>query len=208
MILVLKVIAVAVVGYLLGSINSSLVVGKFYGVDVRQHGSGNAGANNTLRTLGKKAAVLVTAGDILKGVAACIIGHYIVGTVNGLDKFGLIVGGISAIIGHNWPLYFGFRGGKGVLTTFSVILMMDWQVGLILLGAFIIVVVITGYVSLGSIIGASLFPIVSAVPLFNNKSTFVLFAIVVAFLVIIRHKSNIERIFKGTESKFGKKNNK
>jgi glycerol-3-phosphate acyltransferase PlsY len=200
-VLVIKVIAVAVLGYLLGSINTSLIIGKFYGVDVRQHGSGNAGATNTLRTLGKSAAILVTLGDILKGIIACIAGHYIIGDVKDIGNLGLMIGGVAAIIGHNWPLYFGFKGGKGILTTFSVIMMMDWRIGLILLGVFIIVLLISKYVSLGSIIGAALFPIVGAIPVFNNSSTFVVFAIAVAFLAIIRHKANIERLFKGTESK-------
>jgi glycerol-3-phosphate acyltransferase PlsY len=200
-VLVIKVIAVAVLGYLLGSINTSLIIGKFYGVDVRQHGSGNAGATNTLRTLGKSAAIFVTLGDILKGIIACVAGYYIIGNVKDIGNLGLMTGGVAAIIGHNWPLYFGFKGGKGILTTFSVIMMMDWRIGLILLGVFIIVLLISKYVSLGSIIGAALFPIVGAIPVFNNSSTFVIFAIVVAFLAIIRHRANIERLLKGTESK-------
>ncbi|MDP4182682.1 MAG: glycerol-3-phosphate acyltransferase, partial [Bacillota bacterium] len=105
----LKIILTCVIGYLLGSLNSSLIIGKIYGVDVRKHGSGNAGATNTLRTLGKKAALFVTLGDVFKGIIACLLGYFLLG------NDGLMSAGIGAIIGHNWPLYFKFKGGKGVL---------------------------------------------------------------------------------------------
>lgn len=208
LILVVKAVAVAVIGYLLGSANSSLIVGKFYGVDIRNMGSGNAGMTNALRSLGKKAAVLVSLGDMLKAVMACLIGHYILGEIPGIGQLGIMVGGVGAVMGHNWPVYFGFKGGKGILTSFAVILMMDWRIGLLLFGVFAIVVAITRYVSLGSILGAALFPFVAAVPLFGKSHIFILFALIVSFLAIIRHRSNIERIFKGTESKLGAKKNR
>ncbi len=205
MILALKLVFVALVGYLLGSANTSIIVGRFYGVDVRKHGSGNAGMTNTLRTLGKTAAILVTIGDILKGIISCLIGMYLVGEVPGIGYLGLMVGGITAILGHNWPVYFGFKGGKGILTTFSVILMMNWKIGLVLFGVFLIIVAITRYVSLGSIIGAALFPVVSLIPVFNETYVFALFALILGLMAIIRHKANIKRILEGTESKLGQK---
>lgn len=204
-ILILKVALVAVVGYLLGSANSSLIVGRFYGVDIRQHGSGNAGMTNTLRNLGKTAAMLVTTGDLLKGVIACLIGLYIIGNIPDVGKLGVMVGGAAAILGHNWPVYFGFRGGKGILTSLSVVLMMDWRIGLILLGVFIIVVAVTRYVSLGSILGSALFPVVAAIPVFGKNMVFIIFAALIGVLAIIRHRTNIGRIFSGTESKLGSK---
>lgn len=204
-ILILKVALVAVAGYLLGSANSSLIVGRFYGVDIRQHGSGNAGMTNTLRNLGKTAAMLVTIGDLLKGVIACLIGLYIIGDIPGVGKLGVMVGGAAAILGHNWPVYFGFRGGKGILTSLSVVLMMDWRIGLILLGLFIIVVAVTRYVSLGSILGSALFPVVAAIPVFSKNMVFIIFAALIGVLAIIRHRTNIGRIFSGTESKLGSK---
>lgn len=192
-----KLILAGVIGYLLGSANTSIIVGKFYGVDVRQHGSGNAGATNTLRTLGKKAALFVSLGDVLKGVISCLIGLLLAGDL------GIMIGGLAAVVGHNWPIYFGFKGGKGIFTTFAVILMMDWKIGLILLGVFIIIVAITRYVSLGSIIGSALFPMVAL--LLGKTTEFVLAALVLGLLAIVRHRSNIARIMKGTESKLGAK---
>jgi acyl phosphate:glycerol-3-phosphate acyltransferase len=202
---ILELVLVAVIGYLLGSVNASIVVGKFYGVDVRNHGSGNAGATNTLRTLGKKAAIFAGLGDVLKGVLACLIGLYLIGEVKDIGNLGLMLGGISAIIGHNWPIYFGFKGGKGIFTSFAVVLMMDWRIGLLLFGLFLIVVAFSKFISLGSILASGLFPIVSAIPIFKKSYIFIIFAVVLGMLAIFRHRSNIVRIINGTESKFGAK---
>ncbi len=203
--IVMKSILAGVIGYLLGSINTSIIVGRFYGIDIRKHGSGNAGATNTLRTLGKKATVFVALGDLLKGIAACLIGMLLTGNVENAGQLGLMAGGLGAVVGHNWPLYFGFKGGKGVLTSFAVVLMMDWRIALLLLGVFIIVVAVTRYVSLGSVIGSALFPLVAAIPYFEKSKVFVLFALCLGFLAVIRHRTNIERLLKGTESRFGAK---
>jgi len=194
---VIYVILSAIIGYLLGSINSSIIVGKAYGIDIRQHGSGNAGTTNVLRTLGKKAALFVLIGDVLKGVVAYLAGYAMA------DGIGAMAGGTAAILGHNWPLYFRFRGGKGALTSITVVLMMDPLIGLIILGMFVVVVALTRYVSLGSIIGAALFPVLALV--FNRDLNFIIFALAIGLLVIFRHSSNIRRIFNGTESKLGAK---
>lgn len=213
--LVLKIVLAALAGYLLGSANTSLIVGKFYGVDVRKHGSGNAGMTNTLRTLGKLPALLVIVGDMLKGILACIIGYYIFKiSFNSfnmpelkfaveLDRVGVFSGGLGAILGHNWPLYFGFKGGKGVLTTFAVILFAGPYQGLILLGIFLAVVALTRYVSLGSITAALCFPFLAA--FMEKEIIYTSFAVFVSLLVIIRHRSNIARLCKGTENKLGAK---
>ncbi len=209
--LIVKVFIVLLIGYLLGSANTSLVVGKFYGVDVRKHGSGNAGLTNTLRTIGKMAALFVVLGDILKGVLSCLIGYFIlkdiqivgIASVEVPWNVGMFFGGLGAILGHNWPLYFGFKGGKGILTTFSIVMMTAPYIGLILLGIFIVIVSITRYVSLGSIIGCVLFPIFIAV--FYKNLVFVTFAIFIAAVAIIRHKQNVVRLLNGNESKLGSK---
>lgn len=185
----------ALAGYLLGSLNSSLIVGKLYGVDVREHGSGNAGTTNALRTMGKKAALLVLLGDILKGVLAYTAGYYIYG-----GGTGGMLGGTAAVLGHVWPVYFGFRGGKGVLTSFAVLLMFDWQLALGLLGVFAVIVLLTGYVSLGSVIAAVLFPAAAAV--LGRSAGEIVFSAVIAALIVIKHYSNIGRLLNGTESKF------
>lgn len=205
--MLVKILLCALVGYLLGSVNTSLVVGKFYGIDIRNHGSGNAGATNTLRTLGKTAALLVSLGDMLKGILACLIGHYIIGHVEDVGNLGIMVAGIFAVIGHNWPIYFGFKGGKGIFTSFAVILTMDFRIGLILLGFFIIIVAFTRFVSLGSVAGAAIFPLLSLIPVFGKSLVFTLFAVVIAMLAIYRHRENIKRLIKGTESKLGQKSN-
>jgi glycerol-3-phosphate acyltransferase PlsY len=216
-IFILKIVLVLVIGYLLGSINTSIIVGKLYGVDIRKQGSGNAGMTNTLRTLGKAAAVLVIIGDVLKGVFAFVIGSVLVdhniviasitpqGALN-LAGIGGMVGGISAIAGHNWPIYFGFKGGKGILTSFTVVLMMDWKLGLMLFALFFIVVAITRYVSLGSILACFAFPIAAYVK--GNGITFTVFAALLAVLAITRHRANIKRLLSGTEAKLGSKKNK
>ncbi|EMS69791.1 acyl-phosphate glycerol 3-phosphate acyltransferase [Ruminiclostridium cellobioparum subsp. termitidis CT1112] len=205
---VIKLVAVVVIGYLLGSLNTSLIVGKFYGTDVRKHGSGNAGMTNTLRTLGKAAAVMVIAGDILKGVISYLLGNIIISSIPAsitLDLAGIggMAAGIAAIAGHNWPVYFGFKGGKGILTSFAVVLMMDWKLGLILLGIFAVIVAITRYVSLGSIIASVAFPIGAAIK--GNGTIFIIFSAVLAVLAVARHKANIGRLLNGSEAKLGQK---
>lgn len=196
--MIILLIITCIAGYLLGSANSSLIVGRFYGVDVRKHGSGNAGTTNTLRTLGKKAALFVLMGDILKGVLAYLAGYYITGS-----EIGGMVGGTAAILGHVWPVYFGFKGGKGALTSLAVLLMIDWKIALILLGVFILIVLFTKYVSLGSITGAVLFPIMSLI-LGRNIET-IAFSAFIAVLVVYLHRANIGRLLNGTESKLGSK---
>lgn len=204
-ILALKVFVTVLAGYLLGSLNTSIIVGMIYGLDIRQHGSGNAGATNTLRTLGKIPALLVTVGDILKGVIACLIGLLLIGNIEGVGKLGIMTGGLAAILGHNWPVYFGFRGGKGVFVSIVTLMMMDWKIGLITFGIFFIIVLLTRFISLGSIIGGIAFPIISAIPIFDKTPVFIVFAIAVAILVVVKHRTNITRLMKGTESKLGAK---
>lgn len=188
-------ILVALAGYLLGSLNSALIVGRFYGVDVRRHGSGNAGMTNTMRTLGKKAALFVLLGDVIKGLLSYLIGYLVYG-----GQPGGMVAGTAAIIGHIWPVYFGFKGGKGVLTTLAVLFMFDWRAALALLGVFIIILALTRYVSLGSIVGAFLFPFAELL-LGRNMET-IIFSAVIAVLIIFMHRANIKRLLSGTESKF------
>ena len=197
-------ILVAVVGYLLGSVNTSIIVGKLlYGKDVRDMGSGNAGATNTLRSLGKKAAILVLVGDAFKGVLACLIGRLVTGQTADGVWLGMYVAGFAAVIGHNWPVYFGFRGGKGVLTSAAVLLTIAPLPALCCLAMFIIVLVLGKRVSLGSIVAAATFP-VFAWFLFEPVSLVVVGALMAA-LIIVRHHTNIRRLLNGTEPKLGEK---
>lgn len=196
----MKIILSALIGYLLGSVNTSLVIGKlFYKKDVRQYGSGNAGATNTLRTLGKTAALMVVIGDSLKGILACLIGRWLAGGASAGVYAGEYAAGVMAVVGHNWPLYFGFRGGKGVMTAFAVVLMLSPIAALISLLAFIAVVAVTRYVSLGSMTGAAAFPLVAW--LMGEPLFLVLTGALLAVLIVCRHSSNIRRLVEGNEKK-------
>ena len=152
------IILSAVAGYLLGSVNTSLVLGKlFYKKDVRQYGSGNAGATNTLRTLGKTAAIMVVVGDFLKGILACLIGKWLAGETSDGVYGGMYVAGIMAVIGHNWLCILVLRE-EGCYDRLAAVLMFSPLAALICLLSFVLVVAITRYVSLGSIIGGAAFP--------------------------------------------------
>ena len=187
-----------VVAYLLGSINSAILVGRvFKNIDIREHGSGNAGATNVLRTIGKTAAIIVLVVDVLKGIVSVVLGIYLGGF------HGSLVAGLGAVIGHNFPLYFGFKGGKGILTSAGVLFMIDWKVALIFTVIAIGIMAITRYVSLGSIIGAGMYPIIILI-FYRADIWYVIFAICLGGLAIYRHKANIERLLSGTESKLGK----
>lgn len=199
----LEYIIVCILAYLLGSINSSIIVSKLvYKKDIRTFGSGNAGATNMLRTFGKKATALVLVGDILKGVLAVLIGSKIAGAE------GMLLGGAFAVLGHNWPIYFGFKGGKGVLTSIAVILTIDWRIGLILAVICITIIAITRYVSVGSLIGCVLLPFCFYfIPSYREikKEYLLAFAIIISVLAIYRHIPNIKKLCIGTESKLGQK---
>lgn len=193
----------AIIAYLLGSVNFGIILsGHLFGDDVRSHGSGNAGTTNMLRTYGKKAAVLTLAGDVLKSVVAVMIARLVLGSTCGY------VAGLFAVLGHAFPIFYGFKGGKGVAATLGVALALNWAVALILSGVFLLLVASTKFVSLGSIIAAAFFPIVTdrmkglvipgagQVPMIAPLITFL-----IAALVIWLHRSNLKRLFAGTESK-------
>jgi glycerol-3-phosphate acyltransferase PlsY len=204
MIDILKILAAFALGYLLGSLNTGVIVGKIYGKDIRSHGSKNAGLTNTLRVLGKSAAVFVFAGDILKGIVACLVGLYLgvyVYSGEAIDCVSLLAAGAGAVMGHNWPVYFGFKGGKGALTAAAVMFMVDWVMALICLGFFVILVASTRYVSLSTICATMLFVAISFIPVFGNTVYFNIFSFLMAFMIIYKHKENVRRLLSGTENK-------
>ena len=204
MIDILVIIVALTLGYLIGSLNTAVIVGKIYGKDIRNQGSKSAGLTNTLRVLGKTAAVFVLAGDILKGILACYIGLYLgVYAYSGeaTDSISLLAAGVGAVMGHNWPLYFGFKGGKGALTAVAVLFMFDWRMALICLGFFVIIVALTRYVSLGTTCATILFVIISFVPVFGHTFYFNLFACLMAGMILFKHRENIQRLISGTENK-------
>lgn len=201
---VLKIVAAFAAGYLLGSINTAVIVGKIYGTDVKTQGSKSAGLTNALRVLGKTAAAFVLAGDILKGVIACLIGlgfGVYVQSGGAADCASLLAAGAGAIIGHNWPIYFGFRGGKGVLTGVTVLFMCDWRMAAICLGLCILLVAVTRYVSLGTMCATICFVALSFAPFFGHTYWFQLFACLMAFIIVFQHRENVQRLLAGTENK-------
>lgn len=206
---VLASILSAAAAYLLGSISFAIVVSKsLYHQDVRQFGSGNAGMTNILRTYGKKAAALTLAGDFLKGVAAVLISRLIFAAM-GVTLFdGAYIGGLFAILGHLYPVYFGFRGGKGILTSIGIIAVIN---PLVFLGLLIIglpLIFLTKIVSVGSLAGAVCYPFLTLlVDFWQGGVSWVgfSFSVVIALLVIWMHRSNIKRLLNGTENRFGSK---
>lgn len=185
--------------YLLGSFSTSITVGKlFYRQDIRKVGSGNAGATNTLRNYGVKKALLVALGDTLKTVFAMLLARLILG------KTAMIYAGLVAVIGHIFPVYYRFKGGKGVMSAGAAILMYDWRIFFLVIGLFILIVVTTRYVSLGSLICAVVFPISAALLHWPDKGN-VLACVAIALIVILKHHENIRRLIHGTESKIGSK---
>jgi len=196
-------IASLLAAYLIGAIPSAVWIGKaFYGVDVREFGSGNAGATNTFRVLGKKAGIPVLIIDILKGWLAVYIAYFSRYRLGSVEFVNLeIVLGIAALMGHIFPVYVGFRGGKGIATLLGVVIAIHPYAALISIGVFIIMLLITKYVSLSSIVSALCFPLVTMVIFKTSVSSLVLFSIVVAALVLVTHQKNIERLLRKEESK-------
>ncbi len=204
-------IIMAVIAYAIGSISFSVIFSKkFRGFDVRQKGSGNAGSTNVLRTVGKKAAILTLICDILKGVVAILIALLIGIIVKDVDKKALLVqiAAIAVVIGHTFPIFFGFKGGKGVATSLGILLMINWQIGLICLVFALLIMILTRMVSAGSVLAAILFPVLT---LFIGKEYFIvpgnylIFSIIMALIVMFNHRSNIKRILNGTENKISLK---
>ena len=181
--------------YLVGSIPSGLILGKsIWNIDLREHGSHNIGATNAWRTIGKQAGVLIFLCDLLKGVFGVWIGGALSGT-----PLALVLGGVFAIVGHSWSFFLRFKGGKGVATGLGVILSLTPIPALLIFVIWFVIVKITGYVSLGSIVGAALVPIFAW--LFGEPRATIGFGFLAAFFVIYRHKENIQRFLAGTESK-------
>ena len=199
---VTKLLLTLVVGYLLGSISTGVILSRAFGhKDIRSQGSGNSGTTNMLRVMGKKFALLTFAGDLLKGIIAVLIGKALLGT-----QAGEIVGAFGAILGHNFPLYFGFKGGKGIATSFGCLLIVFPLQTLCAFGVFLLLVATTRYVSAGSLGAAVTLPFFI---MFTTPCDPVIWGSVIAIclLAIWRHYPNIKRLMNHTESKlsFGKK---
>ena len=201
---------IAVIAYLIGSINFSVIISKkMGGFDLREKGSGNAGTTNALRTIGKKAAALTLICDILKGVVVIFIAKLIGLIWSDVDKALLVqIAGIAVVIGHTFPIFFKFKGGKGVATSLGVILIINWEIGLICLVFALILMALSRMVSLGSLAAAILFPVLTMFIGQNYivEGNYILASIILAILVVFNHRENVKRILSGTENKISFKN--
>ena len=196
-----------IIAYLIGSINFSVILSKkMAGFDVREKGSGNAGTTNMLRSVGKKAAALTLICDVLKGVVAILIAMFI-GWAFKVENQALLVqiAGIAVVLGHTFPIFFGFKGGKGVATSLGILIMSNWQIGLICLVFGVLLIALTRMVSLGSCAAAVLFPVLTLFITDNyivsQGSGYLIYSIILAVIVLFNHRSNIKRIMAGKENK-------
>ena len=199
-------IIIAIVAYLIGSINFSVILSKkMAGFDVREKGSGNAGTTNMLRSVGKKAAVITLLCDILKGVVSIGIAIIVGNIIKDLDKALLVqIAGILVVVGHTFPIFFGFKGGKGVATSLGVLLLINPMIGGICLVFALVVMAVTRMVSLGSMMAAVLFPVLTIFikdGYLVDGYNYIIFGIAMACLVIFNHRSNLKRIYAGNENK-------
>jgi len=197
-------IIIIIVAYLLGSIPTSVWISRyFYHLDIREHGSGNAGTTNTFRVIGVKAGVIVFIVDILKGFLAVNLihfTHYYIPHSGDYINIQLLLG-IAALLGHIFPIYVGFRGGKGVATLFGVICAISLYPTLIMAGVFFVTLIITKYVSLSSMIAGLSFPFLIIVIFNTTTSSLVIFSLIIAILMLFTHQKNIERLLRKEESK-------
>lgn len=207
----MEYIIIAIIAYLIGSINFSILISKKKaGYDIRQKGSGNAGTTNMLRNLGKKYAAITLICDVLKGVVAIGIA-IIVGNILGDTNKALLVqiAGVAVVIGHTFPIFFGFKGGKGVATSLGILLMTNWQLGLICLVFALVLMALTRVVSMGSIAAAILYPVLTLfvggghyiVESSGLGNGYFIYSVILVIIVIFNHRENIKRILSGTENK-------
>lgn len=214
--IILPFLLIAVISYLLGSISFSIIFTRlFRRFDVREKGSGNAGATNVLRTAGKAPALLTFIFDFSKGIAAILLSLFLfkkMGVSIGDDSLIKFVAGLFCLLGHIFPVYFGFRGGKGVLTCAALIVLIDPRIFAIGISIFIIVLIITRIVSISSILGSLSFPVSTFVIHMADKSPYTaadtFFAFLIAAIIVYMHRSNIKRLIRGEESKLGQPRNK
>lgn len=196
-------IVLIIIAYLLGNISPSTIIAKkMYGVDIRTQGSGNPGSTNVLRTLGKKAGAMTFAGDLLKGLGAVLIAK-VIARLTGVDEVtAAYLAVVAVVIGHNYPIVLGFKGGKGVATSLGAMIAMNPVIALSCFAIFIIVVLFTKYVSLGSVLGIASSPFLMIMA--NNKKG-LLVTLFLTASAVYSHRANIKRLINGTENKIGAK---
>ena len=192
----LSILIVIVAGYLLGSISTGVVLSRLFAkTDIRSQGSGNAGTTNMLRVLGRKMALLTFIGDMLKGIIAVFIGKWLIG-----GELGGLLGVVGAVLGHYYPLYFGFKGGKGIATSFGSLLFVFPVQALLAFAVFLILVAVTHYVSVGSIAAAITLPLLIVITRFQEPTLWII-TVCIGASVVWRHRANIKRLMNHTENK-------
>lgn len=198
----MKYAIVAIVSYLLGSLNFSIIISKLLlGRDVREYGSGNAGSTNAYRMMGGKKTIIVMLGDLLKGVVAVIFAGILFGEMGHLGGYGKLFAGAFVMLGHVFPVFFGFKGGKGVLTAAAVFGVFDYRILIIILSVFIIVVLITRFVSLASMLAAASESVAMLI-LYGLHPYYLTIGIILSVFVISMHHANIGRLLRHEESRF------
>ena len=203
---------IAIVAYLIGSINFSVILSKkMAGFDVREKGSGNAGTTNMLRSVGKKAAAITLVCDILKGVIAILIAMLMNKIFKDSNGALLVqIAGVAVILGHTFPIFFKFKGGKGVATSLGVLIMSNWQIGLICLVFALILIILTQMVSVGSIAAAILYPVLTLFIPQNYiiPGNYIIYSVVLAVIIVFNHRENVKRLLSGTENRISFKGTK
>ena len=204
--MIIPYILAGIIAYLLGSISFSVLISKkMAGFDVREKGSGNAGTTNVLRSVGKKAAILTLVCDILKVVFAILIAVILSKIVKNTNASLLVqIAGVAVIVGHTFPIFFQFKGGNGIATALGVLLVTNWNIGLVCLIFALILMAVSRMVSLGSLAAAILFPILVIVMPSNAyvvEGNYIIYSLIIAILVIFNHRSNVKRLIDGTENK-------
>jgi glycerol-3-phosphate acyltransferase PlsY len=190
-------ILILAISYLIGSINTSIIVGKNISkLDIRDFGSGNAGFTNTLRVQGKKAAIVVIAGDILKTLISIFVAHLVMPRT----KMAVYLAGIGTVLGHNFPIYFGFKGGKGITVTFTSMLFANFPIGALVLAISLAIMFFTRYVSLGSVAGCALLVVFALIFKFGDWG-YVTYALILGSLALFMHRGNLKRLWQRAERK-------
>lgn len=213
--MVWQLIVIGMIGYLVGSVNLSIILCSLMGKgDIRQQGSGNAGTTNTLRVLGKLPALAVFLFDVFKAFIPITLANYLImlgdipaESLEYAQELAILIAAFATIIGHDYPIYYGFKGGKGIATSLGAILLIEWKIGVVCLVFALVLMIASRMVSLGSVIAALLYPIlvmIIGVRFASYPIPYIIFACLLASIAIYKHKSNIQRLLDGTENKLWK----
>lgn len=202
-----------VMGYVFGLFQTGYLYGKYKGIDIRQHGSGNSGSTNALRVMGVRAGLIVFLGDFFKTVIPCFLVRILFGSQPDYLYVWILYAGFGVILGHNFPFYLNFKGGKGIAATAGIVTSLDWRLMLLCLAAFVLVVAVTRYVSLGSLIVSTILVVWNVVMgqmgayglSAAARSEFYGISAVIAAMAFWRHRANIVRLVQGKENKVGAK---